>query len=146
MQYIPTPPDNIHISSYADDLSIISTHADKDTCSSQAQLYITQMEKWLAQNRLKVDATKSTSMLITSHKREHQHIPTVTLNNIIIPHSHEVKILGVTYNTSMTFASHVNNIITKCRPRLNALRSLTGTTFGQQKKHLSLYTNNTFDS
>ena len=138
MHDIPTPPDNIYISSYADDLSIISVHRDANTCSIQAQNYISQLENWLSQNRLKVAPAKSTSTLLTSHNKEHQHRPTATLNNTTIPHTHETKILGVTYNTSMSFAPHINNIVTKCRPRLNALRTLAGTTFGQNKETLSL--------
>ena len=38
----------------------------------------------------------------------------------------------------MSFAPHVTNIVTKCRPRLNALRPLTGTTFGQHKETLTI--------
>ena len=134
MHDIPPPPNGIYISSYADDLTVISIHTDKNVCSTQVQTYLTQLENWLTQNRLKVAPSKSTSTLLTSDNHEHQHRPTATLNNITIPHTHETKILGVTYNTSMSFAPHVNNIITKCRPRLNALRSLTSTTFGQHKE------------
>ena len=137
MHDILSPPEHIYISSYADDLSIISIHTDADTCSTQAQAYITQLENWLSQNRLKVAPTKSTSTLLTSHNKEHQHRPTATLNNTIIPHTHETKILGVTYNTSMSFAPHINNIVQKCRPRLNALRAVAGTTFGQNKETLT---------
>ena len=136
MHDIPTPPNNIHISSYADDLTIISIHANKNVCSTQVQHYITQLENWLELNRLKVAPSKSTSTLLTSHNKEHQHRPTATLNNTIIPHKQETKILGVTYNTSMSFSPHVSDITAKCRSRLNALRSLTGTTFGQQKETL----------
>ena len=138
MHDTPTPPNGIHISSYADDLTITSIHTDANTCSTQMQTYITQLEDWLNLNRLKVAPTKSTSTLLTSHNKEHQHRPTATLNNTTIPHTHETKILGVTYNTSMSFAPHINNIVAKCRPRLNALRALTGTTFGQNKETLTL--------
>ena len=138
MHDIPPPPNNVHISSYADDLSIISIHADKDTCATQVQAYIVQLENWLTQNRLTVAPTKSTCTLLTSHNKEHQYRPTVTLNNTTIPHTTETKILGVTYNTSMSFAPHVQDIIKKCRPRLNTLRQLTGTTFGQHKESLTL--------
>lgn len=138
MHDIPTPPDNIYISSYADDLTIISIHTDADICSTQVQAYITQFEQWLTQNRLKVAPSKSTSTLLTSHNKEHQHRPTATLNNTLIPHTHETKILGVTYNTSMSFAPHINNITIKCRPRLNTLRALTGSTFGQNKETLTI--------
>jgi len=137
MHDIPAPPDNIHISSYADDITITSTHTNANTRSTQVQPYITQLEDWLAHNRLKLAPTKSTSTLLTSHTKEHQHRPTVTLNNNIIPHTHETKILVVTYNTSMSFGPHIQNIETKCRPRLNTLRALTGT-FGPNKETLTL--------
>jgi hypothetical protein len=38
----------------------------------------------------------------------------------------------------MSFGPHIQNIKTKCRPRLNTLRALTGTTFGQNKETLTL--------
>ena len=47
-------------------------------------------------------------------------------------------VLGLTYDTHMTFTPHVSNITNKSLHKLNAMRSLTGTTFGQQKETLCI--------
>jgi len=138
MHDMPNPPANNHISSYADDITITSTHNNIDTAETSLQNYLTFFENWLDQNRLKVAPAKSTLTLLTNWRTEHRIIPRASLNNTPIPHTHSTKILGVTYNTSMTFTPHIANIKTKCTPRLNALRTLTGTTFGQHKETTSL--------
>jgi hypothetical protein len=74
---------------------------------------------------------------MTSHTKEHQYRPNITLNNTPIPHTHETKILGVTYNTSMTFGPHINNIVNNANIRLNSLRSLGGTKFGKDRETLA---------
>ena len=135
---MPEPPPHIHIASYADDVTITSTHSKPNVCTEQAQQYLETLSHWLTQNRLKVAPAKSTSTLITNYSKEHQYRPTLTLNNSPIPHTHEAKILGVTYNTSMSFAPHINNITTKTSTRLNALRALSGTQFGKDKETLTL--------
>ena len=43
----------------------------------------------------------------------------------------------MTYNTSLSFEPHISNIKIKCQPRLNALRAVTGSTFGQDKESCS---------
>jgi hypothetical protein len=67
------------------------------------------MEEWLNSNRRKVAPTKTTITLLTNDTKEHKITPHVTLNNTPIPHTHSTKILGITYNTSMSFASHIAN-------------------------------------
>ena len=133
---LPPPPPDVHISSYADDITISATSTDAGTCSIQAQQYLNSLQQWLTQNRLKVAPAKSTSTLLTNHNLEHRHRPNTTLNNTPVPHTHTTKILGVTYNTSMSFGPHIQDLIRKCTSRVNALRALSGTTWGQQKETL----------
>ncbi|KAF2354456.1 Reverse transcriptase domain [Trinorchestia longiramus] len=138
MHDIPQPPANMHLASYADDTTITSTHSNVSTCSSQLQDYIDTITTWMNTNRLKIAPTKSTATLLTSHNVEHQRRATVTLLNTTIPHTHTTKILGVTFNTSRYFSQHVDKISEKRDKNLNTLRTLTGTTFGQDKETLTL--------
>ena len=135
---IPTPPPNIQIASYADDVTITSIHHKAQDCTVQAQSYLDQLSHWLSTNRLKVAPSKSTCTLLTNYTREHQYRPHITLDNTPLPHTHEPKILGITYNTSMTFGPHINNIVNKANSRLNVLRALGGTSFGKDKNTLTL--------
>ena len=97
------------------------------------------LQTWFVDtNRLKVAPTKSTITLLTNYTKEHRHTPQLALENTAIPHKHSTKILGVTYDTSLSFKDHIHNIKQKCIHRLNMLRTLTGTDFGQQKETLIL--------
>ena len=75
--------------------------------------------------------TKSKIILLANCTREHQHTPQLTLDNVAISHKHSTQILGVTYDTSLSFKDHIHDIKQKCTHRLNTLRTLTGTDFGQ---------------
>ena len=69
---IPTPTQpNTHTMTYADDITIISQHPKHETAATHIQQYITDLEQWLAQNRLKVSANKSSVTLIPPYNREY---------------------------------------------------------------------------
>ncbi|KAF2365318.1 Reverse transcriptase domain [Trinorchestia longiramus] len=119
MHDISQPPENVHIASYADDITITSTQGNVGTCSIQVQDYMNTITTWMNTNRLKIAPTKSTATLLTSHNAEHQHRPTVTLQNTTIPQTHTTKILGVTFNTFKTFSQHIDEVSEKCNKRLN---------------------------
>jgi hypothetical protein len=74
---------------------------------------------------------------MTSYTNEHQYRPNITLNNTPIQHAHKKKILEVTYNTSMTFGPHINNIMNNANIRLDCLWSLGGAKFGQVKETIA---------
>ncbi|KAF2355876.1 Reverse transcriptase domain [Trinorchestia longiramus] len=97
MHDIPQPPENIHIASYANDITITSTHSNINTCFAQVQHYTDTITTWMNTNRLKIAPTKSTATTLTSHNAEHQHGPTVILHGTTTPHTHATKILGVTF-------------------------------------------------
>ena len=132
---LPAPPTpQIHIASYADDITLTCTHSNADIATQSLQPYLDTLHNWFTANRLKIAPTKSTATLLTSHNPEHSYTPQLTMNNIPIPHTPTPTILGITYDTGLTFKQHITNIKNKCTPRLNALKSLAHTTFGQNKE------------
>jgi hypothetical protein len=147
MTNIPTltPTHNVQLSSYADKITITATHHQHETATVQAQQYIYTMEEWLNSNGLKVAMIKSTIILLTNDKKEHKITLHITLNNTPIPHTHSTKVLGVAYNTSMSFAPHIANITKKCNFRLNTLRLSQGQISGKTRGPIYSYTNNTSD-
>ena len=134
----PEPHTKTNMASYADDITITTTHRSADSACSLQQEYLNFLTQWLKDNRLNIAPAKSTTTLITSHTAEHRYRPTVTLNGELVPHKSDVKILGVTYDTGFTFRQHTQDIVKRCHPRLNALRALTGTDFGQLKTSATL--------
>ena len=122
----------------ADDFTITSTRNYIPTATAQLESYLNTLQTWFDTNRLKVAPTKSTIILLTNYAKEHRHTPQLTLDNTAIPHKHSTKILGVTYDTSLSFKDHIHDIKQTCTHRLNTLRTLTETDFGQQKETLTL--------
>ena len=89
---------------------------------------------------MSVSAEKSSITLITPHTREYNTQPILTLNGTQIPVNPSTKILGTTFDRGMTFKDHITELTTKSKSRLNVLKALTATTFGQQKESiLNLY-------
>ena len=86
---------------------------------------------------MRVESQKSTTTLLTNDTHEHKHIPQVYINNSLVPHTPTTKILGVTYDTSMTFGTHIADIKRRSQPRINTLRALTSTSFGQSHESLA---------
>ena len=120
-----------------DDFTITSTHNDIPTATAQQQSYLNTLQTWFDTNRLKVAPTKSTITLLNNYTKEHRHTLQLTLDNTTIPHKQSTKILGVTYDTSLSFKDHIHDIKEKCTHRLK-LHTLTGTDFGRQKETLTL--------
>ena len=134
---LPTPQQpNVSISSYADDLTIISTDPIITNAANNLQLYLAQLENWLSTNRMSVSAQKSSITVITPFNREYNVQPILTLNGSQIPVTPTTKILGTTYDRGMTFKPNTTELANRAKPRLNVLKALTATTFGQQKESI----------
>ena len=132
---LPTPQQpNVTISSYADDLTIVSTDPKISTATRNLQLYLTQLEDWLSINRMSVSAQKSSITVITPYNGEYDSQPLLTLNGAHIPVAPSTKILGLTYDRGMTFGAHTTELTSRAKSRLNVLKALTATTFGLQKE------------
>ena len=133
---IPTNP-AIKLRSYADDLTITSQHCKVHTATSNLQPYMDSIQRWLTLNRMEASPQKSTVTLLTSHKKESHMHPYVKLYNSRLPLNRTPIILGLTFDPHMTFTPHIHNITAKVNKKLNALRTLAGTTFGQSKETLT---------
>ena len=82
-----------------------------------------------------VAPAKSSITLLTPDRHQHDVHPVVTIHGQKLPLVQQPKILGVTYDPHLTFTSHINEIIKKANQKLNVIKHLTGTSFGQQKSH-----------
>ena len=125
----PTVP-GISVSSYADDLTIVSQHSIVNTAAQNLQHYIHQLEQWLTSNRMSVSAPKSSLTLITPHTGEYRLTPMVKLFGTPIPVNPTTKILGITIDRGMSFRPHVSEVNARAKSRLNVMRALSSSKFG----------------
>ena len=83
---------------------------------------------------LAIYVPKSTIILFTSPFAQSNTHPQVTLNNSILPLERTQSIPGVTLDPHFKFNAHVKSLVTRSLLRINILKLLAGTNWGQQKE------------
>ena len=134
---IPTPQNNnITLITYADDITILSTHTKPDTAQRQVQPYLEQIHEWTTNNQLKLNANKTTTTLFTPDPAQYNTPLTLRINNTTLPTVKHPKILGLTLDPKLTYAQHIQNTLKRAKPTLNILKALTTTHWGKTKETL----------
>ena len=136
---LPTPPQGVSVTSYADDITPLSSHHSINSAASQIQPYLNDIHKWTIENDLKLNPDKCGLTLFTSCTQElsaKANKPSLTINNIQIPIVKTPKILGLTFDPTLTFKDHVQNTITKAKGALKLIKAISSKSWGKQKETL----------
>ena len=140
MSDLPTPPTNVKTITYADDITILSTHIDIHTAQTQVQQYLQQIHNWTQQNQLSLNTSKTTTTLFTPDPAQYSTTLTLQINNETLPTSKNPKILGLTFDPKLTYSTHIQNTHKRATQTINLIKSLTTTHWGKTKKHYPLHT------
>ena len=138
LRNLPNPPSNVQIIQYADDISIYATGKDIAELTRAINNYVPFVIDFLNNRELKVSPEKSTVTLFTPDTKEAKIHPKVLINNTLVPLEHHPKLLGVTYDTMFTFSKHIKNATSSANTKINMLKSLCGTDWGQDKETMSM--------
>jgi len=117
---LPTS-ENTLVGTYADDTALLSVSSDHTTASHQLQTHLNSLSQWFTNWKIKINESKSSFVTFSLRPLN---CPAVTINNIIIPHSTEVKYLGLIFDRRLTWSSHLNDKRKKLNSRLHLLRPL----------------------
>jgi len=93
--------------------------------------------EWASNRGLTISVTKSHATLFTSDTHQSRLDPGVTLAGQPLPLCRHPKILGVTLDPHFTFSDHATSTANRARARLNILRALAGTSWGQSKETIT---------
>ena len=124
------------VTSYADDFTAAASDTDVREATRVMAEHATHVEAWAGERALQVSAQKSTVTLFTSETRQGNLHPLVPMGGNPLPLEPHPKILGVTFDPHFHFHKHVEGLVAKAKQKLNLLKALTGTTWGQQKETL----------
>lgn len=138
LRHLPNPPKNVQIIQYADDISIYATGNPINKLSTAINNYVPAVLKFLEERELQVSPTKSTVTLFTTDTKEFKVKPVVDMDKVQVPHEHTPKLLGVTFDTMYSFSKHVQTVVDKTKTKINLIKSLAGSTWGQDKETLSM--------
>ena len=136
MADIPTPPPNIKMTTYTDDITIYTSGSVVADLINSLNIYLSQVLNYINNKKLTVSAAKSTVTRFTPDTHEHHLYPQVKWADQVQPLEKKPKVLGVTLDTHLTFTQHCNNIAVKLQQRNNVLKSLAGSTWGCDKETL----------
>ena len=133
--YVSTYPNSSELgTSYADDFNAGASHNEVDQAATSLADHARDVSSWAQERNLIISTRKSTVTLFTPETRQSHLHPTVPLNGSPLPLERHPKILGVTFDPHFHFHKHVEETVKKAKPRLNILKLLTGTNWGQQKE------------
>ena len=131
---IPSPPPNINITVYADDITMTSTDTNKQIAQAKLQPYLQEIASWTQQNQFHLNPDKTTSTLFTPDPAEYSTQLTLNIDNVVIPTVKNPKILGLIFDPKLTYNSHIRKTSDKARNTLKLLKALTLVEWGRQQQ------------
>ena len=132
----PTPPPNIKLIMYADNITIYTSGLVVADVINGLNIYLSQVLNYINNKKLTVSTAKYTATLITPDTDKHHSHPQVKLADQALPPKKKPKVLGVTLDTHLTVTQHCNNIAVKVQQSNNVLKALSGSTWGCDKETL----------
>ena len=112
---------NSNIGSYADDTQLYSSNADLGTLKGIIESDLHTAHDWFSHNGLLLNASKSTSMLMSRNESTLDNF-SFTLCNDNISISNSIKLLGVTIDNKLNFNEHIADIIRKVSNQLQVMK------------------------
>ncbi|GFY00014.1 probable RNA-directed DNA polymerase from transposon X-element [Trichonephila clavipes] len=99
--------DSSHLAMFADDTAVISQNKRFSVVISNLQHYISLLELWLNDWKIKVNASKSACLMFTRRLQLPVGLTPVTIFGEPVPWVNVAKYLGLFLDTKLTFAYHI---------------------------------------
>ena len=124
------------ITSYADDFTAAASAVSVPDTAAALSTHASDVASWARRKGLTVSIPKSNSTLFTPDPHQSRTDPHIVWEGSNLTLCRTPKILGVTLDPHFTFSPHIQAVCERARSRLNVLKSLAGSTWGQQKETL----------
>ena len=131
---IPSPPKHTQLITYADDITITTTHSNINTAKTHLQPYLSSIHTWTRENNLILNSDKTTCTLFTPDPAEYSTKLNLQINNTTLDMSTHPKILGLTLDPKLTYNTHIDNTANKASKTLSILKVLSSTKWGKHKE------------
>ena len=133
---LPTPPEGVKLVQYADDISVYASGTSINSLCQSITDYTTKLIDFLAERNLIVSPEKSTVTLFTPDTKEANIHPPVKIADKLVKLDKCPKLLGTYFDTMYTFSKHIKETVSKAKLRINIMKSLAGSSWGQDKETL----------
>ena len=122
----------VDVGMYADDVVIYASDRDVSAAQGKVQRAVSELDKWAHTWNMKISREKTKSILFSSNMYEvnSKKKVDVFLGDTRVEQVSEVAVLGVIFDTQMTFGEHVKKTKQKLTKRLQTVKALAGTSWG----------------
>ena len=110
---------------YADDSTLMAVVPSPGVTAAVAEFLIRDLgmvREWCDLWRMKLNASKTKTMIVSRSRTMHTHSPPLTIGGTILKESVDLVILGVTFDSEMTFKKHLRSVSRAASQRLGILR------------------------
>lgn len=108
---------------YADDPTMYASAKYEKDPSIILQSELMQIAKWVTENMMKLNISKTKCLVICSkHAQRRKHRLCVSLNGADIEQVKEARLIGVTVDETLSWATHINNIVEKMSKTISVIR------------------------
>ena len=117
-------PDGVKLAVYADDTTlyqVLRTEATILQSHSLLQAAVDAVFAWGAAWKIRFEPSKSQALII-DHHRPAWTVPPICFGGTPVDEESEIKLLGVTFDTHLTFNSHIRSVALRANSRLHLLR------------------------
>ena len=127
---------DINIYNYADDNCISFEGRSIDIITDKLHQESVSLMEWFRKNSLAANPAKFQTMLLKSNSIKDIQL-NVTVENISLPSSDTMKVLGIDIDDRLTFDGHISNMCIKAGRQLNVLQRLRGSL--DQDSRMAIY-------
>ena len=120
---------------FADDVALFVSSVNLDFCLSVLQASLDRIAVYFSTLGLSI-APEKTQLIIFSRKLVDTSHASLSFGEQRIYSSPQAKLLGITFDSKLSWSPHLNDLIKKCTPHVNLIRSLCSTWWGGHPQSL----------
>ena len=120
---LPNCTNLLNILLFADDATLICSSRDLPSLIITLNNELTKIANWFNANKLSLNASKSSYMIINNHKDASVH-PEILIGTTNLPQSHSAKFLGIDVDDKLTWSTHIKNIEKKISSAIFIIRNI----------------------
>ena len=129
-------PDSTINALYADDVSILAQHEDKEVAEAILQKSVNVVTTWSKEWKLSLNASKSEVSFFTLDTSELSFSPSILIDGTVLRHNQFPRLLGVILDPKLSFTAHTEEVIEKVDKKKNMLAAVAHSKWGWKKHQL----------
>ncbi|XP_067676368.1 uncharacterized protein [Haliotis asinina] len=123
-------------SKFADDGAVWVRHRELSKIQAQLREALDGVEQWCDKWGFTISPEKTVGVVFKRKGCRVSHTPCLKLKGKEVKFEKSAKFLGVTFDQHLTWAKHIDNITQSCQKDLNAMRAVSGSSWGANSETL----------